>query len=117
MAAIFLSGTLVRFLNLDYGLPRTVYVDSFRFVNEAYRMARGSWWNVYGPPAIGIYLRLLLRGRVLKPAGSDVHQLGGDVLIDPAGVVRIHHVGRGPADRPKVSTLLKPIHESQRPMA
>ena len=98
----------------DTELSWPLLVDHDRSLYEAYRMARGTWWNVYGPPAIGIYLRLLLRGRALKPAGSDVHQLGGDVLIDPTGIVRIHHVGRGPADRPQVSTLLKPIHESRK---
>jgi len=28
------------------------------------------------------------------------------VLIDPDGIVRLHHVGEGPADRPAVSDLL-----------
>jgi alkyl hydroperoxide reductase subunit AhpC len=88
-------------------------VDQDRSLYEAYGMARGTWWNVYGPPAIGVYLRLLLRGRALKPAGSDLRQLGGNVLVDPEGIVRIHHVGRGPADRPQVSTLLEPIHASR----
>jgi hypothetical protein len=31
--------------------------------------------------------------------------LVGDVLIDPEGIVRVHHVGTGPADRPSVSSL------------
>jgi hypothetical protein len=87
-------------------------VDQDRSLYEAYGMNRGTWWNIYGPPAIGIYLRLLLRGRALKPPGSDVHQLGGDVLIDPKGLVRAHYVGVGPADRPAISTLLQPLRQA-----
>lgn len=87
-------------------------VDQDRSLYEAYGMQRGTWWNIYGPPAIGIYLRLLIRGRKLETAGSDVSQLGGDVLIDPAGLVRGHHVGAGPADRPTISTLLQPLRQT-----
>ena len=30
-------------------------------------------------------------------------QLGGDVLVDPAGIVRLHHVGKGPPIAPQWS--------------
>lgn len=40
---------------------------------------------------------------------AQVGQRGGDVLIDPAGIVRVHHVGDGPADRPSVESLLAAI--------
>ena len=33
----------------------------------------------------------------------------GDVLIDPAGVVRLHHASRGPADRPTVESILQVV--------
>jgi hypothetical protein len=92
----------------DTQLAWPLLVDSDRALYDAYGMARGTWWNIYGPSAVGIYLRLLLRGRSLKLPGSDVHQLGGDVLIDPQGIVRLHHVGAGPADRPDISVLLEP---------
>jgi hypothetical protein len=40
------------------------------------------------------------------------------VLVDPAGIVRFHHVGLGPADRPQVGAILAtrragPVKESQ----
>ena len=34
-------------------------------------------------------------------------QRGGDVLIDPDGIVRMHRVGKGPADRPGVERFLQ----------
>lgn len=88
-------------------LPWPLLIDGERTLYKAYGMERGDWWNIYGPPAIWVYLKLMVRGRRLYRPGSDFHQLGGDVLIDPAGIVRLHHVGSGPADRPAVRTLLE----------
>jgi hypothetical protein len=33
-------------------------------------------------------------------------------LIDPGRIVRLHHVGNGPADRPSVKELLAVVRES-----
>ncbi len=86
--------------------PWPLLVDSERTLYQAYGMMRGRAWDLYGPPAIWAYLKLLARGRRLRQAGSDVTQLGGDVLVDPEGVVRLHYIGSGPADRPAVERLL-----------
>jgi hypothetical protein len=51
-------------------------------------------------------VRAMMAGMRPAAPGSDVNQRGGDVLIDPNGVVRLHHVGRGPADRPQVALIL-----------
>jgi hypothetical protein len=59
-----------------------------------------------------VYLKLLLSGRKLRAPSGDPRQLGGDVLVDPTGTVRLHHVGRGPADRPSVDTLLDAVRAS-----
>jgi len=32
------------------------------------------------------------------------------VLIDPAGVISLHHIGRGPGDRPEIQALLQVIN-------
>ena len=40
---------------------------------------------------------------------DDVYQLGGDVLIDPEGTIRLHHVSRIPIDRPSVESLLEVV--------
>lgn len=72
-------------------------------------MERGKNWDIFGPVSIWFYARLLWRGRRLQKPGSDVHQLGGDALVDPEGTVRFHHAGIGPADRPFVSTILESV--------
>ena len=86
-----------------------ILVDHERKLYKAYGMEQGKAWNLYGPPAIWTYLKLLGRGRRLRRPGTDIHQLGGDVLIDPQGMVRLHYVGVGPADRPTISALLAPF--------
>ena len=93
----------------DTELPWPLLVDTHRSLYRAYGMERGSWWQLFGPPAIWIYVKLMAKGRRLHRPGSDVQQLGGDVLIDPAGTVRLHHIGSGPADRPSVAQLLASI--------
>jgi len=59
-----------------------------------------------------VYLRELLKGQKLHAAEGDVMQRGGDVLIDPDGIVRLHHVGTGPADRPAVEAILTRVDSS-----
>ena len=90
----------------DEELPWPLLVDEDRALYRAYGMEKGRWWQIYGPKTLGLYLWLLLRGRHAKPAGADTDQLGGDVLIDPHGVVRLHYVSANPADRPSVARLL-----------
>ena len=47
----------------------------------------------------------------LKKSEADVSQRGGNVLIDPDGIVQMHHVGAGPAARPGGEIILKIIKD------
>ena len=84
------------------GLRWPLLVDESRELYAAYDMHRGRWRDILGPSSWWVYARLLLRGRRLQ-------QLGGDILIDPKCIVRLHHVGSGPADRPAVSSMLDTV--------
>lgn len=86
-------------------LPWPFLVDVNRTLYSAYGMSRGRWWDLSGPAVILEYFRLFAKGRTLKKTTGDVKQLGGDVVIDPSGIVRFHYVGVGPADRPSVDAL------------
>ncbi len=86
-------------------------VDETRELYTAYGMERGRSWQILGPASMWAYAKLLAKGRRLRRPNDDVFQLGGDVLIDPQGVVRLHHVGSGPADRPSVSSLLELVRK------
>ena len=92
-------------------LPWAFLVDTDRELYRGYGMEHGKWWDLAGPSAILVYFKLFFRGRTLKRTTGDVKQLGGDVVVDPDGIVRFHHVGKGPADRPSVETLLQVIRD------
>ena len=84
-------------------------VDESRSLYEAYDMLHASFWDLWGPKTWWAYIKELWSGQRLKASDSDVSQRGGDVLIDPEGIVRLQHVGDGPADRPKVDKILRLI--------
>ena len=84
-------------------------VDESRTLYGAYGMLQGRLWHIFGLPAVWAYAKLLMQGRKLRGTSGNVRQLGGDVLIDPQGIVRLHHIGSGPADRPAVSLLFETI--------
>ena len=102
----FEAGSLARAYVEDTRLPWPLVVDESRALYAAYGMLRGRAWDIWGPATWLAYARSLARGGALRRATGDVSQLGGDVLIDPEGLVRVHHAGRGPADRPPVASLL-----------
>lgn len=56
-----------------------------------------------------VYLREMIKGKKLIKSEGDIYQRGGDVLIDPTGIVRLHHIGEGPADRPTVEMIMHKI--------
>jgi hypothetical protein len=90
----------------ETGLPWPLLSDRRRALYSAYGMGRGRWFAVWGPASLWAYARLIARGLRPKRPTADVRQLGGDIVVDPEGTVALHHVGRGPADRPSVSALL-----------
>ena len=84
-------------------------IDESRAQYAAYGMHRGRWQDILGWSSWWAYAKLLFRGRRLRRSSGDLQQLGGDVLIDPTGIVCLHHVGTGPADRPSISSLLEVV--------
>ena len=86
-----------------------VISDESRSLYEAYGMGRARWRHLLGPSALLAYAREAARGRVPRWPSADPVQQGGDVLIDPAGIVRLVHVGAGPGHRPPVERLLAAV--------
>ncbi len=91
----------------ETNLPWPLLLDSEHELYTKYGMTRGSWWSLYGPASIWKYLKLIWGGQKPGRPGKDWRQLGGDVLIDPQGIVRMHHSSTDPHDRPSVSSILK----------
>jgi len=75
-------------------------------------MLNASFMDVWGPKTWLAYFRELLKGNLPARSAGDVSQRGGDVLIDPKGLIRLHHVGTGPADRPSVEKILGIIEKT-----
>ncbi len=106
----FQSGALAEAYVESHDFPWPVVKDETLALYHAYGMERGRWWEIWGPSSIWIYAKLLLRGRRAQSQQGDPRQLGGDVLIDPNGIVRMHYVGDGPADRPAIDSILHRVH-------
>jgi hypothetical protein len=105
----FEAGFLARRYMEETGLEWPLLVDANRDIYRAYGMLDASFWDVWGPSTWLAYLKEIRRGRLPNKSSGDIRQRGGDVLIDAEGIVRLHHVGFGPADRPEVATILQAI--------
>lgn len=93
----------------ETSLSWPLLVDDTRQTYRSYGMLTASFWDVWGPRTWWAYAKGLLKGEKLHKSEGDVYQRGGDVLIDPSGIVRLHHVGVGPSDRPSVKAILSRI--------
>ena len=103
----FQAGDFARAYVEETGLRWPLLVDERRQLYHAYGMRKARLWDLVGPAVWWTYFLELLRGQLPHWPQADTQQQGGDVLIDPAGIVRFHHVGAGPADRPSVEELLR----------
>ena len=102
----FEAGPLALGYAEETSLKWPLLVDTDRALYREYGMLSASFGDVWGPATWWAYLKAILRGERLRKSEGDLYQRGGDVLVDPAGVVRLHHVGKGPADRPSVDEIL-----------
>lgn len=86
-------------------------LDSQRKLYNYYGMNRACFWDIWGPHSWIAYMRELIKGRLPINTSGDIYQRGGDVLTDENGIVQLHHVGDGPADRPSIDSILSKIKE------
>jgi hypothetical protein len=94
----------------ETSLTWPLLVDDTREIYRSYGMLSASYWDVWGPKTWWVYLKQVMKGARLRKPEGDIYQRGGDVLIDPTGIVSLHHVGAGPADRPAIETIMNKIH-------
>ena len=93
----------------DHSLAWPLLVDGTRETYRAYGMLSASFLDVWSPKTVWAYLKEFLKGERTRKSKGDIYQRGGDVLIDPEGIVSLHYVGAGPADRPTVESILRRI--------
>ena len=93
----------------ETALSWPLLIDESRETYANYGMLKASFLDIWGLKSWRAYLKEILKGRLPRMSHGDIFQRGGDLLIDPDGIVRLHHVGAGPADRPYVGTILQKI--------
>ncbi len=93
----------------ETSLSWPLLIDETRETYANYGMLTASFLDIWGPKSWWAYLKEIMKGRMPKKSHGDISQRGGDLLIDPGGIVRMHHVGAGPADRPAVEAILQKI--------
>lgn len=85
-------------------------VDARRETYRAYGMRRslhGSW----SIATVRRYRQLMRDGHEWRGIQGDSLQLGGDVIIDAAGIVRLLHPSKSPTDRASPQDLLAVLSE------
>lgn len=105
----FEADFLARSYAEDTSMKWPLLVDAARETYRAYGMLSASFLDVWNPKTFWAYLKELVKGTRIGTSKGDLYQQGGDVLIDPDGIVALHHVGAGPVDRPSVESLLRRI--------
>ena len=85
--------------------PFLVLLDPTRGLYRAYDFDQAGFWDLWGWHTWRAYYRALRRGGRLWRPGGDISQRGGNVVIDPEGMIRMHRICDGPGDRPRISEI------------
>ncbi|MFQ5876061.1 MAG: AhpC/TSA family protein [Dehalococcoidia bacterium] len=102
----FESQDRLEWLHGYLSLPFPLLSDPSYETYRKYGLDTGSTFRVLGPRVVWAYLKLVVRGRRFRVPVSDIHQLGGDFIIGPDGLLRYAHRQRGPDDRPPIGEIL-----------
>ncbi|MDQ3974050.1 MAG: hypothetical protein M3276_06915 [Actinomycetota bacterium] len=103
---------LRRGLLKDVDCPYPVVLDVTGSAYGDWGLPRAPWWKVWLDGRVWLqYLRLLSAGERLRPPGRDAQQLGGDFVVDGAGVVAYARPQERD-DRPPVGALLAVLEAS-----
>jgi len=103
----FESPTALRRFHWFRDLPFIVVSDQSRRFYHAYGLRSRALLWLFDRDTIVSYARGLRHGRLPHWPRADLHQLGGDVVLDRGGDVVFVHRSATPADRPSVDTLIR----------
>jgi hypothetical protein len=93
-------------------VPYPVLVDGGRSAYRAWGLERGSMLSIWGDPHVWRrYASELVHGARFRRPGTDTLQLGGDFVVDPAGIVAYSRPQRRD-DRPPVAELLRALERA-----
>ena len=89
------------------GVGFPILIDENRDLYRAYGLERAKLRHLIGPTTLGAYAREAMAGVFPRRPVADTAQQGGNVLIDPTGIVRYHHIGAGSGYRPSLEEIRK----------
>ena len=92
--------------------PFRFFADPQRAAYRAFGLESATWLKLLRPRVIAGYFGLIFRGRMPSMAQEDVHQLGGDFVLDRAGQIVYEYRSRDPVDRPSVAELLDAVRRA-----
>jgi peroxiredoxin len=96
------------------GHPFPVVGDPDKAGYRLYAMQRASLLTLMRPDVIWGYLKIMARGRLpgVPAADADLHQLGGNFVLDASGRVTYAFRSREPTDRPAPEVLLAEVRRA-----
>jgi len=103
----------VRRYQKDSAVTWRMIADTQRQLYRLFGFERATFRQIINWKSLKGYLSLVFgKGRRVKlPTNQDYFQLGGDILIDPQGIIRLYHPSHSPEDRP-TSTQIEEIVRS-----
>lgn len=91
--------------------PFPFLIDSEKVSYRAYDL-ESSTLRSWSPATVWYYTKARLQGRDIPAQRGDAHQLGGDFVIDPQGIVRLSHPSANPTDRPSMEDIFSSLSQS-----
>jgi peroxiredoxin len=107
----FVGGRLAEAWLKDTVAPFPMLIDESQQVYRDYRLGRARLTD-WTPRVIWNYLKWIARGYLPRKVSGDPYQLGGDFIVDSAGIVRFVHKSRDATDRPSVESLIQSLHQT-----
>ena len=90
---------------VEINAPFTLLLDPERRAYRAYELEY-SLLRSWGLKVWRRYAQLLFKGRMWRGIQGDSGQLGGDIIVDSTGRIRLAFRSHDPTDRPDVQSLL-----------
>ncbi len=90
-------------------LPFTVLSNATRSAYRAFGLRPESTGTVIDWATIKSYLRGAMRGYLPRRPHGDVHQVGGDFVLNRMGEVTFAYRSQSSGDRPAIDTLLHAV--------
>lgn len=98
-AITFADPVSTNFVRQTQLVPFAMYYDMPRAVYQAFGMYEGTFGDVLNLNVLAKQLQLIPKGFIPSIGlRANIRQLGGSVVIDRAGVIRLHHLAH-PIDR------------------